>query len=149
MITKQEQQVINHAVSILLSKLQNTNVAYTRPESVKQFCQLNIGHLEHEVFAVLFLNNQHQLIKFEKLFRGTIDGASVHPREVVKACLYANAAAVIFTHNHPSGLAEPSPADINITVSLQKTLELIEIRVLDHIIVTHNQVVSFSERGLL
>jgi len=94
------------------------------------------------------MDNRNRVITFEKLFRGTIDGASVYPREVVKACLSHNAAAVIFAHNHPSGVAEPSQADIAITERLKKALALVDIRVLDHLIVGE-EVISFAERGLL
>ncbi|XOV86143.1 MAG: DNA repair protein RadC [Pseudomonadota bacterium] len=102
-----------------------------------------------EVFACMYLDNQHRLIKYEELFFGTIDGASVHPREVVKRVLKHNAAAVIFAHNHPSGVAEPSQADRRITDRLKSALLLIDVRVLDHMIVGDSEVLSFAERGLL
>ena len=101
----------------------------------------------HEVFASLFLDNRHQVIEYEELFTGTIDGASVHPREVVKRALYHNAAAVIFAHNHPSGVAEPSKADRSITSRLTAALALIDVRVLDHFVIGDGEVVSFAERG--
>ena len=103
--------------------------------------------LEHEVFACLFLDNRHRLICYKQMFNGTIDSASVYPREVVKAALQTNSAAVIFAHNHPSGVAEPSRADIDITQRLTKALALIEVRVLDHIIVGDGYQVSLAERG--
>ncbi|MEZ8076857.1 DNA repair protein RadC, partial [Vibrio sp. FF112] len=103
---------------------------------------------EREVFAVMFLDNQHHLISFEELFFGTIDSASVYPREVVKAALKTNAAAVIFAHNHPSGDATPSQADKRITQRLKDALALVDIRVLDHIVIG-DSAVSFAERGLL
>ena len=101
-----------------------------------------------EVFACLFLDNRHRVIAYEELFRGTIDGASVHPREVVKRALHFNTAAVILAHNHPSGIAEPSQADERITQRLKDALALVDIRLLDHMIIG-DDVVSFAERGLL
>jgi len=103
----------------------------------------------YEVFAVLFLDNRHRVLAFEELFRGTIDGASVHPREVVRRALHYNAAALILAHNHPSGVSEPSSADRRITERLQAALALIDVRVLDHIVVGHGEFTSFAERGLL
>ncbi|WP_419606150.1 JAB domain-containing protein, partial [Thiolapillus sp.] len=105
--------------------------------------------LAAEVFACLFLDNRHRIIAFEELFQGTIDGASVYPREVVRRCLHHNAAAVIFSHNHPSGVAEPSHADEQITLRLREALALIDIRVLDHVIVGSDSSTSLAERGLL
>jgi DNA repair protein RadC len=118
------------------------------PEATKDFLQLKLAHLEHEVFAVLWLDNRHRVLGFEELFRGTIDGASVHPREVVKSAMRHNAAAAIFAHNHPSGITEPSQADQRITQRLKDALALVEVRVLDHVIVAENTC-SFAERGLL
>ncbi len=119
------------------------------PTATRQYLKARMRHYEREVFACLLLNNQHRVISFEELFQGTIDGASVYPREVVKCALAANAAAVIFAHNHPSGVAEPSQADRRITERLVKALDLVEIRVLDHFVVGDVDVVSFAERGLL
>ena len=120
----------------------------TSPADTKRFLQLKLSHLEHEVFAVLWLDNRHRVLAFEELFRGTIDGASVHPREVVKSALTHNAAACILAHNHPSGIAEPSQADQRITQRLQEALGLVEVRTLDHIVVAENTC-SFAGRGLL
>jgi len=117
------------------------------PDAVKSLVALEMRDLEHEVFACLFLDNRHRLISYEPLFRGTIDSASVYPREVVKAALACNAAAVVLAHNHPSGVAEPSRADIDITSRLKKALSLIDVRILDHIIVGGNYQVSLAERG--
>ena len=119
------------------------------PEATRQFLASRLRHLPHEVFACLFLDNRHRVIVFEELFRGTIDGASVHPREVVRRALQHNAAAVILSHNHPSGVAEPSRADIQLTRRLTDALALIDVRVLDHIVVGDGNGVSFAERGLL
>ncbi|HTQ35414.1 MAG TPA: DNA repair protein RadC [Steroidobacteraceae bacterium] len=113
---------------------------------------LLVGRLRdrpYEVFCCLFLDNRHRLIAFDELFRGTVDGASVHPREVVRQALYRNAAAVILAHNHPSGVAEPSQADELITLRLREALALVDIRVLDHLIVGDNRCVSLAERGFL
>ena len=122
--------------------------ALTSPEETKRFLQLKLSNLEHEVFAVLWLDNRHRVLAFQELFRGTIDGAAVYPREVVKSALQHNAAACILAHNHPSGIAEPSQADQLITQQLQEALRLIEVRTLDHIVVAENTC-SFAERGLL
>ena len=117
--------------------------------STKRYLQARMSHYQQEVFACLFLDNQHQVIELEELFFGSIDSASVYPREVVKKVLQFNAAAVIFAHNHPSGISEPSQADRLITEQLKQALSLIDVRVLDHIVVGHNQSTSFAERGLL
>ena len=121
----------------------------TSPDDVERFLQLQLSGREQEVFGALFLDTRHRMINFEQLFYGTIDGASVHPREVVKAALKCNAAAVIFAHNHPSGVAEPSQADIQITGRLKSALALIDVRVLDHIVVTADDCVSLAQRGHL
>lgn len=113
----------------------------------KNYLKHRLRAYPHEVFACLFLDNQHRMIVFEELFRGTIDGASVYPREVVKQALQHNAAAVILAHNHPSGIAEPSQADIHITHRLKSALELVDIRVLDHIIVGDDEPISMAQRG--
>jgi DNA repair protein RadC len=104
---------------------------------------------EHEVFICIFLDNPHRVIAMDEMFRGTIDGASVHPREVVKCALQYNAAAVILAHNHPSGVPEPGRADTSLTRRLSEALELIDVRVLDHFIVGGSELVSFAERGLI
>ncbi|MCS6178915.1 RadC family protein [Shewanella baltica] len=122
--------------------------AYTNPQATKDFLTYKLSGYEREVFAVMLLDNQHQLLEFNELFFGTLDAASVYPREVVKAVLAVNAAAVIFAHNHPSGESEPSAADKNITKRLTDALALIDVRVLDHIVVGRSPV-SFAERGLL
>ena len=119
------------------------------PDSTQAFLHAQLRDLEHEVFCCLFLDNRHRVIEFEELFRGTIDGASVYPREVVKLALAYNAAAVIFAHNHPSGVAEPSEADQRITVRLVKALALVDIRVLDHVVVGDERCVSMVQRGLI
>lgn len=119
------------------------------PEVTRRFLTSRLRHLPHEVFACLFLDNRHRVIAFEELFRGTIDGASVHPREVVRRVLHFNAAAVILAHNHPSGVPEPSRADIALTRRLTDALALVDVRVLDHFVVGEGGGVSFAERGLI
>ncbi|MEM6640829.1 MAG: DNA repair protein RadC [Pseudomonadota bacterium] len=121
----------------------------TNPDNTRAFLHAQLRDLEHEVFCCLYLDNRNRVIEFEELFRGTIDGASVYPREVVKLALAYNAAAVIFAHNHPSGVAEPSNADERITQRLVKALALVDIRVLDHMIVGDTGCVSLAERGVL
>jgi DNA repair protein RadC len=119
------------------------------PRAVGDFLSLKLGMLEHEMFCVLLLDKRNRLIEYVELFRGTIDGASVHPREVVKLALAKNAASVVFAHPHPSGVAEPSQADELITQRLKDSLALVEIRVLDHFIVAGGDVISMAERGLV
>lgn len=122
---------------------------FSSPDSVASYLKAHLRHHRREVFMVLFLDTRHRLIASEELFYGTIDGASVYPREVVKRALYHNAAAVVFAHNHPSGVAEPSADDERITVRLRDALGLVDIRVLDHLVVGSGEVVSLAERGLL
>ena len=121
----------------------------TSPEATRAYLSNQLRDYPYEVFACLFLDNQHHILEFEELFRGTIDGASVYPREVVKKALDHNAAAVIFAHNHPSGISEPSQADKLITNKLKQALDLLEIRVLDHFIIGDGIPYSFAEHGLL
>jgi DNA repair protein RadC len=141
------QAVMEMARRHLFETLQS-GPALTRPEDTRRFLLARLRDHPHEVFGCLYLDNRHRVIAFEELFRGTLDGASVHPREVVKQVLHHNAAAVIFAHNHPSGVAEPSGADAQITGRLKDALALIDVRVLDHIVVGDGSV-SLAERGLL
>lgn len=122
---------------------------FDSPSAVRDFLRLELAELGHEVFAVLFLDAQHRLIRFEPMFRGTLTQTSVYPREVLKRALALEAAAVILAHNHPSGVAEPSKADEFLTQSLKAALQMIDVRVLDHFVVGRGPVVSFAERGLL
>jgi DNA repair protein RadC len=122
--------------------------ALTSPAMTQAFLSARLRDYPFEVFACLFLDNRHRVVAFEELFRGTIDGASVHPREVLRRVLHHNAAAVIFAHNHPSGVAEPSRADEAVTRRLRDALGLVDVRVLDHVIVA-DETFSFAERGLL
>ena len=142
------------ALQLLLEELQRRNLhttveAFTAPDIVKNYLTLALALEEREHFHVLFLNNQHQLLLDARLFSGTIDGASVYPREVVKQALQCNAAAVILAHNHPSGVCVPSEADKGITAKLKQALTTIDIRILDHIIVGHMETYSFAEHGAL
>ena len=121
----------------------------TSPEATRRYLKLQMQAYDREVFACLFLDNRHRVIAFEPLFFGTIDTASVHPREVLKAALRHNAAALILTHNHPSGVAEPSRADEQLTQRLKDTLAIVDIRILDHIVVGEGEPVSLAERGLI
>lgn len=132
----------------LFEQIQEVDVL-TSSTATRNYLRAKFRSFNHEVFSCLFLNNQHHVVKFEELFTGTIDGAAVYPREVVKRCLHLNAAAVIFAHNHPSGVAEPSQADIAITRKLITALATVEVRVLDHLVIGANDVVSFAERRLL
>lgn len=144
-----KEAVIEAAIGFLEEQGRIYGDALTTPRATAEYLRLRIGGKEHEVFAVIYLNNQHQVIAVEELFRGTIDGASVYPREVAKNALSHNAAAVVFGHNHPSGVAEPSHADRRITERLSTSLQLLDIRVLDHVIVSSQSSYSFAEHGLL
>lgn len=148
-ITPAEQKVLDRAARILARELKERPLAMTSPQLVRNFLRFELEHVEHETFCVLFLDTQHRLIAFEELFRGTLDSASVYPREVAKEALRHNAGAVILAHNHPSGIAEPSHADRRITDRLKEALGLFEIRVLDHLVVGSPEVVSFAEQGLI
>mgnify|MGYP001615679907 FL=1 len=132
-----------------LSEQLSAGSALSSPAAVRDYLRLTFAGREHEVFVVLYLDAQHRIIGTDELFRGTLTQTSVYPREVVKAALRSNAAAVIFAHNHPSGVAEPSQADELLTRTLKGALALVDIKVLDHFIVAGNRTLSFSERGLL
>lgn len=123
--------------------------AFQNSIDTRQYITSKLRAYPYEVFACLFLNTKHHLIRFEELFRGTIDSSVVHPREILRKAMECNAAAVVFCHNHPSGQAEPSQSDRKLTLKLQNLLEMVDIRVLDHIIVGNGETVSFAERGLL
>ncbi|WP_445368109.1 RadC family protein [Methylomonas sp. BW4-1] len=142
-----EQDVIFEAIQIY-NRYFSRGESLTSPDKAKDCIKLKLAPYEHEVFVCLFLDNQHRVIACDELFRGTIDGASVYPREVVKTALQYNAAALIMAHNHPSGISDPSQADRVITGKLKEALALIDVRVLDHFIVGEN-VYSFAEHGLL
>ena len=141
--------VLVRAERILTKRLRRPGRALSSPDETVAFLRLRMEHLEHEVFAVLFMDTRNRVIAFEEMFRGTIDGASVYPREVVKAALGHNAAAIIIAHNHPSGVAEPSHADRAITRRLLEAMSLIDVRLLDHVVIGAGESVSFADRGLL
>jgi len=140
--------VYNLMLSLLEIKYLRPDTLST-PKAVRRFLQVKLANREHEVFSVVFLDSQHRVICYEEMFRGTIDAATVYPREIVKRCLQLNTAAVIFSHSHPSGVPEPSTADIRITERLKEALSLVDIRVLDHIVVGGTDSVSMAERGML
>ncbi|MCE5232262.1 MAG: DNA repair protein RadC [Mizugakiibacter sp.] len=141
-------QILAAARQVVDQKMQR-GADFSSPADVRTYLRAKLAGLDHEVFAVLFLDNRHRLIEYVEMFRGTLNGASVHPREVVKEALRLNAAAVILAHPHPSGNPELSQADRMITRQLREALALIEVRTLDHFIIAGNSTVSFAERGLL
>ena len=132
-----------------LAEQLTTGDAINNPNEVKSYIQSRLVGRKNEVFAVLFLNNQHQILSFEELFFGTVNASSVHPRVVVQRALAINAAAIIVSHNHPSGVAEASHSDIDITRSLKAAMNLIDVRLLDHLIIAGHQVTSMAEQGLV
>lgn len=144
-----ENQVIAQALSILEARIAEPGAAINSPNDVKNYVALQLAERNAEVFAVLFLSTRNTVIAFEELFQGTIDGASVYPREVIRAIFKHNAAAVILVHNHPSGLPSPSEADKRLTEKFSQILAVVEVRVLDHLIVGGVSTYSFSEHGLL
>ena len=143
-----DDEVIAEALRII-SRRMARGPALNNPSMTREYLMLRFAGLEHEVFTCLFLDNRNRVIVCEELFRGTVDGASVHPREVVKRALRYNAAAVILAHNHPSGIAEPSSADELITRRLKEALIVVDIRILDHLVIAGATAESFAERGLL
>lgn len=143
-----QKATIREAIGILETRIRETEV-FTNPMAVKQFCRLQLAADKDECFACLFLDTRHRLIQFERLFNGTVDGASVYPRIIVRRALELNASAVIFSHNHPSGVTEPSQDDISITEKLKQALALVDVRVLDHIIVGAAGTHSCAESGLI
>lgn len=148
-LSPDETQVLAKARAILLRLAGSSGVSLNAPSATREYLKTMLAPQERELFIVLALDNRHRLIASDILFAGTIDGASVHPREVVKCALRHNAAAVIFAHNHPSGVAEASQADELITRRLRDALALVDIRTLDHLVVGAGQTLSFAERGLL
>ncbi len=141
-------QLIRRALTVL-ERRHRPGQALSSPEDTRAYLRLKLGEHKAEVFGVVFLDNRHRIIADEQLFQGTIDGASVHPRIVVQRALEINAAATLLYHNHPSGVAEPSMADETLTRRLKTALALVDIRVLDHLVVSAGESVSFAEKGLL
>ena len=146
--TEYEQKAINIALEAIQKVLVQDDVMNS-PEEVEKYLKLNLANEPDEWFAVMFLTSQHRLIRYEKLFRGTIDSSQVHIRVVARRALELNAAALILAHNHPSGIAEPSNADQRITARVKDALSIFDVRVLDHVIVSPNETCSFARRGLL
>lgn len=144
----QVDEVLQAAQRILRQHLIE-RVLFDSPQAVREFLKVKLGVLEHEVFAVLMLDSQNRLIEYLELFRGSVSQTSVYPREVVKECLSRNAASLVLVHNHPSGVAEPSRADEHLTQTLKSALSLVDVRVLDHMIVAGDQVLSMAECGRL
>lgn len=147
--TEEENKTIEQALFILRDRMKEPGQVMSKNTTVQDFLKIHLSHVEHEVFSILFLDNQHRLISFDELFRGTINGAGVYPREVVKEAIKHNAAAVIFAHNHPSGIPDPSSADRHITKQLQEALSLIDVRTLDHIVIGGTDAFSFAEAGYI
>lgn len=143
------QRVIQMALTLLEKHMKHNPVGFHSTAETLQYLRLQLEPLEREVFRVLYLDNQHRLIASETTSMGTINATAVYPREIIKAALGHNAAAVVVAHNHPSGLAEPSEEDRKVTKRLIDALLLVDIRVLDHVVVGHGQAVSFAERGWL
>ena len=148
-IYNEEESIISKALEILVSRMRIAEAYMNSPSAVRDYLRLKLAGLEYEVFTVLFLDAQHGVIAAEEMFRGTLTQTSVYPREVVKRSLHHNAAAVIFAHNHPSGVAEPSKSDEMLTVALKQALTLVDVRALDHFIVAGSNCLSFAERGLI
>lgn len=148
--TKEDDKVILSALNILYRRMKKAKgPTFTNPDAIKTYLKLKTGGYEHEVFSVAYLDSQNSLIAFEEIFRGTLTQVSVYPREVVKQAIHHNAAGVILSHNHPSGTTQPSRADEALTQTLKSVLAMVDVRVLDHIIVTAEDAFSFAERGLL
>ena len=147
--TAVENQIIEQALEILDERLFTRDPALDSPKTVASYLKLKLAAEEHEAFAVIFLDSKHRPMAFEILFRGTIDTATIHPRQLIKRAMAHNAAAVIISHNHPSGCTEPSSADIAITKRIQEALTLLDVRLIDHFIVGSGTPLSFAERGLI
>ena len=143
-----QDRTIKRALAILAERIRHGD-ALASPAAVRDYLRLLLHDRPHEVFVCVFLDSQNRVLACDELFRGTLAQTSVYPREVVKAALAHNAAAVIFSHNHPSGVAEPSRADELLTQALKQALAVVDIRTLDHFVVAGGQLVSFAERGLI
>lgn len=141
-------QILAAARQVLAHRVRR-GASLSSPQKVREYLTMRLGYLDYEIFAVILLDRRHRVIEYVELFRGTIDGASVHPREVVKLALDKGAAACLLVHNHPSGVEDQSQADEFITTRLKECLALIDVRVLDHWIIGAGNVLSFAEKGLL
>ncbi|WP_273149952.1 RadC family protein [Methylophaga thiooxydans] len=141
-------ELIEAARRLIKERFEN-KTELTTVEQVRAYLSAKLEPLEHEVFCCIFLDNKNRVIQLEELFRGTLDGASVYPREVVKRVLHFNAAAIIVAHNHPSGVSEPSASDVSITSRLKQSLELVGVRLLDHFVIGAGEITSFAQMGKL
>lgn len=148
-LTNTEQATVIRLALDILAKRHARGQALTNPNDTMKYLHIKLAEYKNEVFCALFLDNRHRVLSFEELFFGTLNGASVYPRVVVQRCMELNAAAVIFAHNHPSGIAEPSYADKSLTTRLKEALALVDVRVLDHIVIGAEGTTSFAEAGLL
>lgn len=144
-----DDEIIKMALAVLSHRFDLKRTSLNSPATVKDYLRLSLADRGHEVFAAVYLDTQHRVIATEELFRGTLSQTSVYPREVVKRALHHNCAAIIFAHNHPSGVAEPSRSDEVLTTQLKQALSLVDVRVLDHFIVAGADCISFAERGLI
>lgn len=144
-----EDAIIAAALEILARRMRSSGVLMDSPEVVRDWLRMRVGGKPHEEFGVIWLNARHEVVEADEMFRGTLTQTSVYPREVVKEALRINAAACILYHNHPSGAAEPSIADEMLTRTLKEALAMVDVRVLDHMVVTAEKITSFAERGLL
>lgn len=141
-------EIIGFAKDLVAERFHRSHVLNS-PDDARQYLLLELAREEREVFGVIFVDRQNQVIAFERMFYGTVDSSTVHPREIVKRCLHHNATAVLLAHNHPSGVAEPSKMDIQLTQALLNALALVDATILDHFVVGGSTVTSFAERGLL
>jgi DNA repair protein RadC len=144
-----QDDILTAAQAIAAARLRNGAFALDKPEVVSDFLRTHLAHLDYEVFQAIFLDSQLRFIESREMFRGSVSQAAVYPREVVRAAMQCNASAVIVAHNHPSGVAEPSAADLSLTKQLSQAMELLDIRLLDHVIIAGPNIVSFAQRGLL
>lgn len=147
--TQREDWIIQQALTVLESRIFKAGPALESPNAVRNYLRMKLVEEPNEIFAALFLDSRHQVIKYEALFQGTIDGTAVYPRVVVQRALALNAGAIVMAHQHPSGITEPSSADHRITERLKDALALVDIRLLDHFIIGQGEPYSFAERGLL
>ena len=148
-LISEQDSIIMQALDILANRLTEPEMFVTNPQTVKDYFMLKLANKPNEVVAVMYLNNQHGLIKFEEVFQGTIDSCIIYPREIARRVLKLGAVAIIIAHNHPSGVPDPSKADIEITNKLKEVLAMLDVKLLDHIVVCRDSAVSLAERGYI
>jgi DNA repair protein RadC len=148
-LTAKEKRIVDQALHILMAHMRKAGAALVAPDLVRDYLRLQLASEVNEWFCIILLDNQNRVLTFKRLFQGSINSCSVHPRVIVQEALQHNAAAIIIAHNHPSGSTEPSQNDRVLTGKIQEAMELISVKLLDHFIVAKNQIVSFTERGLL